>query len=288
VKPDVVALSDGAGEVVAVGPAVTRAKVGDRVMASMFPRWIDGPFDHEYAAQIGGSLDGMLTEQAVLDEQALVPMPQHLSFEEAATLPCAAVTAWNALTGGRGLQAGRSVLTLGAGNVSLFALRFAKLFGARVIATTSSAEKASRLTALGADHVIDHRATPDWPREVRRLTDGRGVDHVVEVGGPATFERSFRSLAIGAEVAWVGGLGGPRAQPVDVRDLFLAAASLRAVAVGSRAQFATMNRAIALHRVRPLIDRTFTFDDAPAAFAYHATGAAFGKVVIRISEGGSP
>src|SRR6266700_75239 len=135
VKRDVVALSDGAGEVVAVGPAVTRAKVGDRVMAAMFPRWIDGPFDHEYAAQIGGSLDGMLTELAVLDEEALVPIPEHLSFDEAATLPCAAVTAWNALTGGRGLQAGQCVLTLGAGNVSLFALSFAKLFGARVIAT---------------------------------------------------------------------------------------------------------------------------------------------------------
>src|SRR5205823_6538948 len=158
VKPDVVAACDGAGEVVAVGDGVTRVRVGDRVTASVFPRWIDGPYDRERSAQLGGSLDGMLTELAVLDEEAMVHIPDHLSFEEASTLPCAAVTAWNALTGGKGLTAGDTVLTLGSGAVSLFAIQFAKLCGARVIATTSSAAKATRLAALGADDVIDYRA----------------------------------------------------------------------------------------------------------------------------------
>jgi len=151
VKPDVIPVSDGAGEVVAIGRDVTRAKVGQRIAVAVFPRWHDGPFSLECAAQIGGSLDGMLTEMAVLSEEAVVPIPDHLSYPEAATLPCAAVTAWNALTGGRSLRAGDVVLTLGSGGVSLFAIQFAKLFGARVIATTSSADKAGRLAALGAE-----------------------------------------------------------------------------------------------------------------------------------------
>lgn len=282
VKPDVIVASDGAGEVVAVGTAVTRARVGDRIVASIFPSWMDGPFTLEYAAQLGGSLDGMLTELTALREDAVVSIPEHLSFEEAATLPCAAVTAWNALTGGRPLRAGESVLTLGSGGVSLFALQFAKMFGAYVVATTSTDEKAARLRSLGADHVVDYRSSPDWPAEVRRATGGRGADHVVEVGGPATLEQSFRATAVGGEVAWVGSLaqGSPA---VDVTALFNAAASLRAVAAGSRAQLVAMTRAIPVHRARPVIDRVFPFDEVPAALAYYAAGKAFGKVVIRVS-----
>src|SRR5215468_10891144 len=204
VKQDVVMASDGAGEVVAVGDGVTRAKVGDRVAVAMFPRWIDGPFAWEYALQIGGSLDGMLTEFIALNEDAVVQIPDHLSFEEAATLPCAAVTAWNALTGGRPLQAGETVLTLGSGGVSLFALQFAKLFGARVIATTSSEEKAERLKALGADAVVNYRTHPTWSDAVRELTAGRGVDRVVEVGGPSTLAESIKSTRFEGEVAIVG------------------------------------------------------------------------------------
>jgi NADPH:quinone reductase-like Zn-dependent oxidoreductase len=282
VKPDVIVASDGAGEVVAVGAAVTRARVGDRIVASMFPRWMDGPFTLEYAAQLGGSLDGMLTELAALPEDALVPIPEHLSFEEAATLPCAAVTAWNALTGGRPLRAGESVLTLGSGGVSLFAIQLAKLFGASVVATTSTEEKAARLRALGADHVVDHGSSPDWPADVRRATGGRGVDHVVEVGGPATLGQSLRATAIGGEIAWVGSLA-QGSTAVDVAALFAAAASLRAIAAGSRAQLAAMARAMTVHRVRPVIDRVFPFDEVPAALAYYAAGKAFGKVVIRVS-----
>jgi NADPH:quinone reductase-like Zn-dependent oxidoreductase len=281
VKPDVIVASDGAGEVVAVGEAVTRARVGDRIVASMFPRWMDGPFALEHAAQLGGSLDGMLTELTALREDAIVPLPEHLSFEEAATLPCAALTAWSALTGGRPLLAGESVLTLASGGVSLFALQFAKLFGAYVVATTSTDEKAAKLKSLGADHVINYRSFPDWPAEVRRATGGRGVDHVVEVGGPATLEQSLRATAVGGEVAWVGSLA-QGAPAVDVTALFNAAAWLRAIAAGNRAQLVAMTRAIAIHRVRPVIDRVFPFDEVPAALSYYAAGKPFGKVVIRV------
>lgn len=284
VRPDVIAVSDGAGEVIAVGEGVTRARVGDRVVASIFPRWLDGPFRLDCAEQLGGSLDGLLTELAVLHEDATLPVPGHLSYEEAATLPCAAVTAWNALTGGRGLSAGETVLALGTGGVSLFAVQLAKLCGARVVATTSTDEKASRLRAIGADDVVVRRAGGDWSGEVRRLTAGRGVDHVVEVAGPGSLERSFRAIAMGGEIAWVGSLGRSAA-PVDADALWALwreAGSLRSVAVGSRAQFEAMLRAIELGRLRPIIDRVFPFDDAPAAFRYYAARAGFGKVVITV------
>jgi NADPH:quinone reductase-like Zn-dependent oxidoreductase len=283
VKPDVIVSSEGAGEVVAVGEAVTRARIGDRVITSIFPRWMDGPFTLEYASQLGGSLDGMLTERIAIGEDAIVPIPEHLSFEEAATLPCAGVTAWNALTGGRPLRAGESVLTLGSGGVSLFALQFAKLFGAHVVATTSTDEKAARLRSLGADHVVNYRSSSDWAAEVRAATGGRGADHVIEVGGPATLELSLRATAVGGEVAWVGSLARD-APTVDVTALFNAAASVRAIAAGSRAQLAAMTRAIAFHRARPVIDRVFPFEETHAALAYYASGKAFGKVVIRVAS----
>jgi len=278
VKQDVVMASDGAGEVVAVGDGVTRAKVGDRVAVAMFPRWIDGPFAWEYALQIGGSLDGMLTEFIALNEDAVVQISDHLSFEEAATLPCAAVTAWNALTGGRPLQAGETVLTLGSGGVSLFALQFAKLFGARVIATTSSDEKAKRLKDLGADDVINYRATPDWHLKARELTGGRGVDQVVEIGG-ATLEQSLKATAIGGQVDFIGMLadGAPK---IDLNVLYNSIATVRVVAAGSRAQLIAMNRAIAVNRLRPVIDRVFPFDKLVDAFHYYESTHPFGKVVI--------
>ncbi len=284
VKPDVIPVSDGAGEVVAVGDGVTRAKVGDRVAVHIFPRWLDGPFGMDRADQIGGSLDGMLTEVAVVSEDALVAIPEHLSFAEAATLPCAGVTAWNALTGGKPLHAGETVLVIGSGGVSLFALQFARLHGASVIATTSSADKKARLEALGAGHVIVAGPDADWSADVRRLTGGRGVDQVVEVGGPGTLEKSLRSLATGGQVSWVGTLADG-APAVDLRGLFNAVGSLRGIAVGSRAQFIAMNRAVAAHRLRPIIDRVFPFEEARAAFSHYATEKPLGKVVIEMGPG---
>jgi NADPH:quinone reductase-like Zn-dependent oxidoreductase len=278
VKPDVVMGADGVGEVVALGPDVTRAAVGDRVSPAMFPRWLDGRIAWEYAAQLGGSLDGMLTEFVALNEEALVHVPPHLSFQEAATLPCAAVTAWNALTGARRLQAGDTVLTLGSGGVSLFALQFARLFGARVIATTSTDEKAHRLKALGADDVVNYRTTPDWHLAVRELTGGRGVDQVVDVGG-GTLEKSIQSTALEGQVSFVGRLSD-QATAIDTGTLYMSVATVRVVFAGSRAQFVAMNRAIAVNRLRPVIDRVFPFEDVVRAFEYYEAGKAFGKVVI--------
>ncbi len=285
VRPDVVPVSDGAGEVIAVGSGVTRAKVGDRVAGAVFPHWIDGPFAWEYAAQLGGSLDGMLTEVAVLREEALVHIPNHLSFEEAATLPIAAVTAWNALTGSRPLQAGDTVLTLGSGGVSLFALQLAKLFGARVIATTSSEEKAQRLKALGADEVLNYRTTPEWHIAVHELTGGQGVDQVIEVGGPGTIERSIKSTRYSGEIALIGSLARDTSMSETsaltvLRSAIAGVVTLRSIAAGSRAQFLALNRAIAMHRLKPVIDRVFPFEEAQAAYRYYQEAQPFGKVII--------
>jgi NADPH:quinone reductase-like Zn-dependent oxidoreductase len=279
VKPDLVMGADGAGEIVAVGPGVSRVMVGDRVAAAMFPRWMDGPIEWEYAPQLGGSLDGMLTEFVVLSEDAVVHIPEQLSFEEAATLPCAAVTAWNALTGGRKLQAGDTVLTLGSGGVSLFAIQFARLFGARVIATTSSDEKASRLKAIGTDAVINYRQTPEWHLAVRELTDGRGVDQVVETGG-GTLEQSIRSIALNGQIDFIGRLSDA-ASTIDMNLLYNSVATLRVIFAGSRAQFIAMNRAIAVNRLKPIIDRVFAFEEVVDAFRYYEEAQPFGKVVIR-------
>jgi NADPH:quinone reductase-like Zn-dependent oxidoreductase len=279
VKPDVIMCADGAGSIEAVGPGVTRIRVGDRVAATMFPRWIDGPIAWEYAPQLGGSVDGMLTEFIALDEEAVVTIPDHLSFEEAATLPCAAVTAWNALFGARPLQPGHSVLTLGSGGVSLFALQFAKAAGARVIATTSSDEKAARLRELGADDVINYRTTPDWHLAVRALTSGRGVEQVVDIGG-GTLLHSIQSVALEGQVNFVGRLSN-ETSAINMNVLFQAVATVRVVFAGSRGHFLAMNRAIASHQLRPAIDRTFPFERAVDAFRYYESGGAFGKVVIR-------
>jgi len=279
VKPDVVLLADGAGEVVAIGDDVTRARIGDRVACAVFPHWIDGRFGWEFSAQLGGSLDGILTELAVVDEQAVVAIPEHLSWEEAATLPCAGVTAWNALSGMRTPVPGETVLVLGSGSVSLFALAFAKMFGARVIATTSSDEKAERLRRLGADEVVNYRAIPEWQEKVRELTDGRGVEHVIDIGGGGTLAKSLRSTAVEGQVAAVGWLANETSS-IDVKAIVGSIVTLRRIAIGSRAQFTAMNRAIAASGMNPVIDSVFPFADAISAFRYYKAGKYFGKVVI--------
>ncbi|MEV0232923.1 NAD(P)-dependent alcohol dehydrogenase [Nonomuraea sp. NPDC050786] len=280
IRPGVVPGCEGAGEVVAVGEDVTRVRPGDRVAATVFPHWHDGPFRAENAAQLGTMVDGMLTEYAVLGEDGVVPVPEHLSYEEAAALPLAAVTAWNSLTIGSALHPGDSVLTLGSGGVSLFVLQFAKLAGARVIVTTSSAAKADRLKALGADDVINYREVPEWWETVRALTGGVGVDRVVDSTGP--LEQSLKSVSLSGEVSFVGRWlsGADGARPVDPAILFGAGAALHRIATGSRTHFVELTRAMEAHRLRPVLDRVFPFDDVLDAFRYVESGGGFGKVVI--------
>ncbi len=281
-KHDLIPLCDGAGEVIGLGPDVTRLKLGDRVAGSVFARWIDGPFSRAYADQLGGSLDGMLTEYVLLDEDALVSIPSHLSYEEAAAFPCAGVTAWNALTWGTPVAPGQSVLVLGSGGVSLFALQFAKLFGARTIVTTSSAEKAQILRDLGADDAIDRSQNPQWDRVVRDLTGGIGVDRVIEVGGAATLAQSIASLAMSGQLSLVGAVA--KAGTFDSSALAANVYTMHRLALGSRAHFLAMNRAVAASGIRPVIDRVFAFEDAPAAFAYFFERDGIGKVVIRAGD----
>jgi NADPH:quinone reductase-like Zn-dependent oxidoreductase len=282
VKPDLIPVSDGAGQVIAVGPGVRRVRPGDRITATLFPQWRDGPLQPSYLPQLGGSLDGMLTELAVLPEHALIPIPEHLSYAEAATLPCAAVTAWNALTGdGPGIQPGHTVLTTGSGGVSLFALQLAKLLGARVIATTGRRDKEERLRALGADEVVNYRDVPDWHTAVRDATGGRGVDRIVDTAG--SLEQSLKSLALNGHVAFVGSVSGQWG-PLDPRLLFGVAGTIRAVAVGSYAQSVGLNEFVAAHQLRPVIDRVFPFEEARAAFRYYESTSPFGKVIIEIPQ----
>jgi NADPH:quinone reductase-like Zn-dependent oxidoreductase len=276
VPPGRVPLSDAAGEVVAVGAGVARFKVGDRVINSFFPTWFGGSFN-QMPDQYVAHRDGWLTEYKVVSAEALVSMPEHLTFEEAATLPCAAVTAWSALAG---TGPGDTVLTEGTGGVSLFAVQLAKAMGARVIATTSSADKARRLTELGADHVIDYRALPDWGDQVRALNGGRGVDRVVEVGGPDTLVQSVKAVAYGGQVSLVGVLGGAVGS-LDFMTMFMSQASFRPIAIGSRRDLEDVGRVVQQHGIRPVIDSVFSFDEAAAALRHFAHRQLFGKVVIR-------
>jgi NADPH:quinone reductase-like Zn-dependent oxidoreductase len=274
-SPGFIALSDGAGEIEAIGAGVVRFAVGDRVVNSFLPTWFGGKL-RQPGQQYVLNLDGWLAEYRVVSEEALVAMPAHLTFDEAATLPCAAVTAWTALAG---VAPGDTVLTQGSGSVSLFALQFAHTLGARVIATTSNDEKAGRLRALGAHAVINYVQTPDWSTEVLTLTDGRGVDRVVEVGGSGTIAQSIKSVTYDGEIALVGMLD-PAPEGMSLIDFFLSQSTLRTIGVGSREDLEDMNRALSLHDVHPIIDRVFPFDEARQAFEHFARGQHFGKVVV--------
>jgi NADPH:quinone reductase-like Zn-dependent oxidoreductase len=280
-KRGVVPLSDGAGEVVAVGDRVTRLRIGDRVAGNYFARWKSGPLAPEVFDQLGCTLDGMLTELALLDEQWAVKVPEHLSWAQAAALPCAAVTAWNSLVGPVPLQAGQTVLTLGTGSVSLFVLQLAKAMGARVIVTTSSNEKAERLRALGADVVINYLEVPEWSAAVREATGGRGADLVVETMGADTIEQSMRSVGLHGQVMLliVRGVRKPDLQ-ISSQAYGASMATIRRVFVGNRTSFEAMNRAIAQAELRPVIDRVFGFAEARDAYRYYMQGTSFGKVVI--------
>ncbi len=274
-------LSDGAGEVVEVGENVDRFAVGDRVAGIFMQNWLAGEVKDSHSdSALGGAIDGVLSEFVLFDQQGLVALPAHMDFAQGATLPCAAVTAWNALYHGRSpLKAGDSVLLLGTGGVSMFALQLAKAAGAEVIQTSSSDDKLARVRQLGADHVINYRDTPEWQDEVRHLTDGRGVDHVVEVGGAGTLARSLRATRTGGQVNLIGVLTGGEINPTILLGKSI---SLRGIYVGSRELFEQMNRSLSLHRIEPVIDTTFDFDNAPAALEHLASQQHLGKIVIII------
>jgi alcohol dehydrogenase len=273
--------SDGAGEVVAVGPGVDDFNVGDRVMGAFQPRWYAGRMPANLGQyHYGSAVDGWLAENKVVNQESLVRIPDNLSYEEAATLPCAALTAWSALTEGTPIRSGDSVLVQGTGGVSIFALQLAKAAGAFVIATTSSAEKAARLRALGADEVVNYKEQPRWGERVRGLSQGRGVDRVVEVGGPGTIAESLRAVRPGGEIALIGFVS-PDGPGIDFFDLFMSGATLRHIAVGSREGLRNAARAIEMADIKPAIDRVFAFVDAKAAFAHLDKGLHVGKVVIR-------
>ena len=277
--PNFIPGSDGAGVVLAVGDEVQRFRPGDRVMANFAQHWHGGARP-QYADILGRGavVAGMLREQIVLSEEECVAVPEHLSDEQAATLPCAAVTAWNALCQHAPLLPGQCVLVQGTGGVSIFALQFARLFGARVIATSSSDAKLERLAELGADATINYRTTPEWEDAVLALTDGRGVDLVVEVGGAATFGKSVAATRDGGRISVVGLLTGA---PSPGDGFFTRGVSIAPIRVGSRQDFETMNRAIALHKLRPVIDSVYDFSQVPDALRHLESQRHFGKIVIR-------
>ncbi|MFD7918114.1 NAD(P)-dependent alcohol dehydrogenase [Streptomyces sp. NPDC059740] len=276
--PDLTPLSDGAGEVVLTGPEVTRWTPGDRVVSVFMPHWQAGPANAtRTAGALGGPAQGVLARYVLFEEDAVVRAPSHLSHAEAATLPCAGVTAWHALVAAGGLSAGRSVLTLGSGGVSVFALQFAAVSGARVLATSGSDTKLERLRALGAAEGVNHARTPDWGPLVARLSGG-GVDHVVEIGGGGTLPQSLAAVRAGGRISLVGFLAGGGG--ADLGQAIRKGVTLQGMFVGSRQMFQEMNRALELHRLHPVVDSVFPFEEAPAAYRHLASGNHFGKVVI--------
>ena len=282
-RQTVVPLSDGAGEVVTAGSAVTRVKVGDRVAGIFFQSWITGSFTPQTAqTALGGSIDGMLSQYVTLDEQGVVVIPSSLTYEEAATLPCAGVTAWNGLFTRGHLQPGEYVLLEGTGGVSLLGLVLAKAAGARPIITSSSDEKLERAKSLGAVGGVNYKTNPDWDKPVRELTGGAGVQEVLEVGGKDSLPHALASVGTGAHVALIGGLGGFGGD-IPVMMLMNGNITTSGIYVGSRTDFEALNAFIEKHHVKPVVDRVFEFKDAPAALELMQKGEVFGKIVIEVA-----
>jgi NADPH:quinone reductase-like Zn-dependent oxidoreductase len=275
-----VPLSDGVGEVAAVGEGVTRVKVGDRVAGCFVQGWLAGELtDAIFKTGLGGGPQGILAEQVVLSQEGIIHVPAHLTDEEAATLPCAALTAWHALVVEGGVKAGDTVLVQGTGGVSIFALQFARLLGARVIATSSSNDKLARVRQMGASDGINYKETPDWDDRVRELTGGAGVDHVVEVGGAGTFNKSLKAVRIGGRIYLIGVLAGPGT--INIMPILMKNVRVQGIHVGSREMFEAMNRAIALHQLRPVVDRVFGFGEIREALKHMESGSHFGKVCLQ-------
>lgn len=278
--PDIIPLSDGVGEVIAIGDNVTRAALGDRVSAAYFVHFINGPQRLAHVIeQYGANFNGLLATYALVEEDSVVHVPEYLTDVEAATLTCAGVVAWAALTAPVSVAPGETVLTVGTGSVALFAVQHAKLLGARVISITSGPATAERLRKLGADETVDRTRTPDWDEKVRELTDGIGVEHVVEAVGLPTLSKSVRCAGFNAMITMIGAWQLPKGQPLE--DSFVGPyLAIRRIAVGSRDQYEAMNRVMTEHRMRPVIDRTFPLDQAVAAYRYFRDDNPFGKVVV--------
>ncbi|NQU60132.1 MAG: NAD(P)-dependent alcohol dehydrogenase [Rhodospirillales bacterium] len=276
--------SDGAGVISAVGDSVDGFGEGDRVMGCFFQDWADGPITPAaMISALGGAIDGVLAEYVVLSQHGLVAVPEHLTIEEAATLPCAALTAWNALAGDRRIEAGETVLLLGTGGVSVFAQQFCNLLGAKTIVTSSSDDKLARIRGLGAGETINYVSTPDWQKAVLDLTAGKGVDRVVEVGGPGTLQKSIAATRVGGTIALIGVLTGAGGSIVPT-DIMRKSLNVRGIYVGSRRMFKDMAAAIEAKKLRPEIDEVFDFDDAKDAYRKMQDAKHFGKIVIRVSS----
>jgi NADPH:quinone reductase-like Zn-dependent oxidoreductase len=277
-----VPLSDGAGEIVSVGVEVTAWKPGDRVVVPFMPGWLDGELTAEKSATaLGGAVDGQLREFAVVRSEALLPIPPHLSFEQAATLPCAAVTAWNGLFVSGNLQPGQTLLLQGTGGVSIFGLQFGKMAGATIILLSGSEAKLERAREMGAHHTINYRNEPDWAKRVMQVTDGRGVDLTLEVGGAGTLIQTLRATTYAGHVSLIGVLTGSAGE-VQIGQILHKALHVRGIYVGSRAMFQAMNEAITQHQLEPVVDRVFDFDESPDAFRHLEAAQHLGKIVIRL------
>ncbi len=279
-KLPLVPLSDGCGEVAAVGEGVARVSVGDRVAPIFFQKWLAGEATLEgLVTSMGGPLDGCWQEYRVLSEQGVVKVPEHLTDAQVACLPCAGLTAWRALVGEGHIKAGDTVLLQGTGGVSIFALQFAKAAGAEVIITSSSDEKLERAKALGADHVVNYAKTPATSKKVREITNGRGVDQVIEVGGQDTLKEALKSIRLGGRISVIGNVSGNTAD-LRIGAVIATRVIMQGISVGSRADFEAMNRAIALHKIEPVVDTVMPFDAGRAAFDHMAAGKHFGKICI--------
>lgn len=279
-----VPLSDGAGEVLAVGAGVDRWKRGDRVMPNFFPGWVGGRFSPSHLGRAlgGGATDGVLRDHMVVDQTALAAIPATLSYAEAATLPCAGLTAWHALFERGGLQAGDTVLVQGTGGVAVFGLQLATAAGAKVIVTSSSDAKLARARDLGAWHTINYRTQPEWQRVVLELTGGQGVDHILELGGPDTYDRSIAAIAPGGKIAQIGVLTGFASQP-NILPLQFKNASIHGICVGSVEQLSRLAQFMSQHNIKPVIHETFAFDAVPTAYDRLKSASHFGKLVVNIT-----
>jgi NADPH:quinone reductase-like Zn-dependent oxidoreductase len=278
-----VPVSDGSGEVVEVGSGVTRCKPGDRIVTSFFQGWIDGPLSYPMmGTSLGGGIEGVFAEYVSLSQDGIVRIPDSLSYEEAATLPCAAVTAWNALIETGHLKAGQSVLLQGTGGVSIFALQLAHALGARVIITSSSDQKLAKAQSLGAEGLINYKTHPSWEKNALELTGGLGVDHLVELGGSGTLAASLQALGIHGQLSIIGVLTGGIQANIDFLPVLIRSARLQGIFVGSRKMLERVIDAVVEHRIKPVIDRVFPFDDALAAYRLMESGGHFGKITLRI------